>query len=196
VIIATGVAQTWKLSGGFDGITETAWGRTLLVKVSVVAAWVAAGGVSRWMLRHAGVATLGRTVAVEAVLGIAVVALAAGMVGLAPQPTAESQVFSSTLTTAGVIVDVIVTPGQVGGNEMHLVITPPGGSLQPVAGATARVSLPERDVPNAPVTLTAEGSNHFGGPLTLPYAGTWTLELIIETEPGNSVLLVTQVPIP
>jgi hypothetical protein len=148
------------------------------------------------MLRHAGVATLGRTVAVEAVLGIAVVALAAGMVGLAPQPTAESQVFSSTLTTAGVIVDVIVTPGQVGGNEMHLVITPPGGSLQPVAGATARVSLPERDVPNAPVTLTAEGSNHFGGPLTLPYAGTWTLELIIETEPGNSVLLVTQVPIP
>jgi hypothetical protein len=79
---------------------------------------------------------------------------------------------------------------------MHLVITPPGGSLQPVAGATARVSLPERDVPNAPVALTAEGSNHFSGPLTLPYSGTWTLELIIETEPGNSVLLVTQVPIP
>jgi len=196
LIVATGVAQTWKLSGGFDGITETAWGRTLLVKVSVVAALVAVGGVSRWLLRHTGAASLGRTVAVEAVLGIAVLALAAGMVGLAPQPAAETQVFSSTLTTAGVIVDVIVTPGQVGGNEMHLVITPPGGSLQPVAGATARVSLPERDVPNAPVTLAAEGSNHFGGPLTLPYAGTWTLELIIETEPGNSVLLVTQVPIP
>ena len=196
LIVATGVAQTWKLSGGFDGITETAWGRTLLVKVSVVAALVAVGGVSRWLLRHAGAASLGRTVAVEAVLGIAVLALAAGMVGLAPRPAAEAQVFSSTLTTAGVIVDVIVTPGQVGGNEMHLVITPPGGSLQPVAGATARVSLPERDVPNAPVTLTAEGSNHFSGPLTLPYAGIWTLELIIETEPGNSVLLVTQVPIP
>jgi copper transport protein len=196
VIVATGVAQTWKLSGGFDGITDTAWGRTLLVKVAVVTALVAVGGVSRWMLRHAGVASLGRTVAVEAVLGVAVVALAAGMVGLAPQPAAESQVFSSTLTTAGVIVDVTVTPGRVGGNEMHLVITPPGGSLQPVTGASARVSLPERDIPDAPVTLTADGPNHFSGPLTLPYAGSWTLELIIETEPGNSVLLVAQVPIP
>ena len=160
VIVATGVAQTWKLSGGFDGITDTAWGRTLLVKVAVVTALVAVGGVSRWMLRHAGVASLGRTVAVEAVLGVAVVALAAGMVGLAPQPAAESQVFSSTLTTAGVIVDVTVTPGRVGGNEMHLVITPPGGSLQPVTGASARVSLPERDIPDAPITLTADGPNH------------------------------------
>ena len=196
VIVATGLAQTWKLAGGFDNVTETAWGRTLLVKVSVVAALVAVGGVSRWLLRHAGVSSLGRTVAVEAVLGIAVLALAAGMVGLAPRPAAESQVFSSTLTTAGVIVDVTVTPGQVGGNQIHLVITPPGGSLQPVTGATARVSLPDRDIPNAPVTLAAEGPNHFSGLLTLPYAGTWKLELIVETSPGSTVLLSADVPIP
>jgi copper transport protein len=196
VLVATGVAQTWKLSGGFDGITDTAWGRTLLVKVTVVAALVAAAGVSRWLLRHTGVASLGRTVAIEAVLGVAVLALAAGLVGLGPRPAAESQVFSTTLTTAGVIVDLTVTPGQVGGNEMHVIVTPPGGSLQPVAGATARVSLPERDIPAAPVELAAEGTNHFSGAVTLPYAGTWTLEVIIETTPGATVLLVAQVPIP
>jgi copper transport protein len=196
VLVATGVAQTWRLSGGFDGITDTAWGRTLLVKVTVVAALVAVAGVSRWLLRHTGVASLGRTVAIEAVLGVAVLALAAGLVGLGPRPAAESQVFSTTLTTAGVIVDLTVTPGQVGGNEMHVIITPPGGSLQPVVGATARVSLPERDIPAAPVALAAEGANHFSGAVTLPYAGTWTLEVIIETTPGATVLLVTQVPIP
>ena len=47
VIVATGVAQTLKLSSGIDELTDTDWGRLLLVKVTVVVTLLAIAGVSR-----------------------------------------------------------------------------------------------------------------------------------------------------
>ncbi len=196
VLVVTGVAQANRLSGGFDGLTDTTWGRTLLAKVSVVVMLVAIAGVSRWLLRNSGVRSLGRTVAAEAVLGIAVLALSAGLVSESPRPPVERQVFSTSLASAGVLVDLTITPGGVGQNEMHVVITPPGGSLAPVAGATARVSLPEQEIPDTPVELVADGTNHFTGTVGFPLSGTWTLELLVEVSVGNTVLIVTEVPVP
>lgn len=196
VLVATGVAQALQLSGGLDGITETTWGRTLLAKLSVVVVLVAIGGVSRWLLRHAGPRSLGRTVAAEAVLGIAVLAISAGLVGESPRPAAEQQIFTASLASAGVIADLTVTPGGVGQNEMHVVVTPPGGSLTPVADVTARISLPEQQIPDTPVALTADGSNHYSGQVAFPLSGEWTLELLVEVSVGNTILIVTQVPIP
>lgn len=195
VLVVTGLAQANRLSGGLGNLTDTTWGRTLLAKVSVVVVLVAVAGVSRWLLRHSGRASIGRTVAAEAVLGIVVLALSAGLVGESPRPSTERQVFTTTLASAGVIVDVTITPGGVGQNEMHVIVTPPGGSLTPVASVTARVSLPEQEIPDAPVDLVAEGANHYSGPVSFALPGTWTLELIIEVSPGNNVLVVTEIPL-
>ncbi len=85
VIVATGVAQTLKLAGGLDDLTATSWGRTLLVKVVVVTVLVAVGGVSQWLLRHDGPSALKRNVLVEALIGIAVIGLAAALVALPPR---------------------------------------------------------------------------------------------------------------
>ena len=145
VIVATGVAQTLKLAGSLDDVASTSWGRTLLVKVAVVTVLVAIGGVSQWLLRNDGPAALKRNVLVEAVIGIAVVGLAAALVALPPQSVAASKVFTTTLTNQGVIADVTVTPGRVGQNEIHLVITPPGGSISPVISTTVQaVQAPGR----------------------------------------------------
>ncbi len=92
VIVATGVAQTLKLAGSLDDISNTSWGRTLLVKVAVVTILVAIGGVSQWLLRNDGPSGLKRTVLVEALIGIGVVGLAAALVALPPQAVAESKV--------------------------------------------------------------------------------------------------------
>lgn len=196
VLVATGVIQAAKLSGGFGGLTDTTWGRTLLVKLSVVVVLVVVGGVSRWLLRHADLRSLGRTVACEAVLGIAVLTVSAALVGESPRPPAEQQVFSASLASAGVIADVTITPGRVGQNEMHVLVTPPGGGLRPVQAMTARISLPDEQIPDTPVELVADGTNHFTGAVAFPRAGEWTLELIIEVAVGNTVLIVSQVPIP
>ncbi|MEP7201353.1 MAG: copper resistance protein CopC [Ilumatobacteraceae bacterium] len=88
VIVATGAAQTLKLAGSLDDVASTSWGRTLLVKIAVVTVLVAIGGVSQWLLRNDGPAALKRTVFAEALVGIAVVGLAAALVALPPQGVA------------------------------------------------------------------------------------------------------------
>ncbi len=196
VIVVTGTLQAIELAGGLDAITETDWGRRLLVKVSIVAVLVALGGVSRWLLRASGAASLRRTVAAEAVVGLLVLGVTAAMLDLPPVAVAKSQVFNTAITEAGVLADVTVTPGRVGTNEVHVVLTPPGGSLTPIVAATARVALPERDIPAAPVELTLIGSNHYTGVITFPYTGQWRLDLVVEVTAGSTVLLRTTIPVP
>ena len=137
VIVATGVAQTLKLAGNLDDVTSTSWGRTLLVKVAVVTVLVAIGGVSQWVLRNDGPPALKRNVLVEALIGIGVVGLAAALVALPPQSVGGIEgLHHDADRTQGVIADVTVTPGRVGQNEVHLVITPPGGGIDPVVSTT------------------------------------------------------------
>lgn len=196
LIVATGVAATLKLAGGLDDVTATTWGRLLLAKVMVVIAMVAVGGVSRWMLHHDGAGSIRRTVAIEAVMGLLIVGLAAGMVGQPPRPPVAAAPFSQTVTANGVIAAVSISPGSVGGNDIHVVVTPPGGSIDPVANVTARVSLPAANVPFSPVTLASEGPNHYSGKITFPRSGVWTMELIINITESDSALLKTTVTIP
>ena len=196
VIVVTGVAQTLKLAGGLSDVTATDWGRMLLTKVMLVIAMVAVAGVSRWLLHHDGAGSIRRTLAVEAVIGVAVIALAAGIVGQPPRLGTPSEVHTATVTANGVIADVTVTPGRVGGNDIHVVITPPGGSLTPVASATARVMLPAEEVPESPVELTADGPNHYSGRVTFPRSGEWSLEIVVNVTESSSVLLKDTVVIP
>ncbi|MFZ4721067.1 MAG: copper resistance CopC/CopD family protein [Ilumatobacteraceae bacterium] len=196
VIVATGVAQTLKLAGGLDDVTATTWGRMLLAKVMLVIVMVAIGGVSRWLLHHDGPGSLRRTVLVEAVIGIVVIGLAAGMVAQPPRPSVPAIPFNATVSSNGVLAAVSISPGGVGSNEIHVLITPPGGSITPVSGLTGRVSLPAQGIPNSPIEFTAEGANHFSGNITFPESGEWTLELIVAVTESESALIKTTVTIP
>lgn len=196
VIVVTGVLQTVKLAGGLDDVTATTWGRMLLAKVMLVIAMVALGGVSRWLLHHDGAGSLRRTVLVESLIGIVVVALAAGMVAQPPRPAVPAIPFNATVSANGVLAAVSISPGSVGSNEIHVLITPPGGSITPVAELTARVSLPAQGIPNSPITFTPEGPNHFSGTVTFPEPGEWTLELIVAVTESDRALIKTTVPIP
>jgi copper transport protein len=190
VIIGTGLLQTWKLAKGFSDVAATDWGRLLLAKVLLVVVILAVAAVSRWLLIREGVASMRRTVISEAVIGIIVVGLAAGMVAQPPRPSIPHRDFAANLSTpAGLIANVTVGPGQVGSNDIHIIITSPGGSLTPVVGVTARVSLPKGGIPNSPITLKAEGPNHYSGKVTFPKSGVWTVELLVQVTDSNTVLL-------
>jgi copper transport protein len=196
VIVLTGALQAWELAGGVEDLTDTSWGRTLLVKLSVVSVIVAIGAVSRWLLQNVGVPSIRRTVMAEAALGTVVLAFTASLVTLPPTNDSAGEVFNATLTQAGLIADITVTPGRVGSNEVHLVLTPPGGAIQPVVSAQARMSLDSEGVPATPVSLEPDGPNHYTGTITLPFDGEWSLDLIVEVTQGNTLLLTTTVPIP
>ncbi|MGD9995294.1 MAG: copper resistance protein CopC [Ilumatobacteraceae bacterium] len=195
VAVVSGSVQMFKLGGDLDDFTETGWGRTLLAKLAIVVVLLAIAGVSRWLLANVGVASVRRTVMAEAGFGIVVLAVAASLVSQPPQPIDQASVFSASLAQGGVLVDVTLTPGRVGANELHLVVTSPGGSLTPVSDASARMELPSRSIPTTPVTIEQDGANHYTGSITLPFEGDWTLEIVIEVTPGNTVLMSTPVPI-
>jgi putative copper export protein len=84
VIVATGAAQTLRLAD-LDDVSQTSWGRTLLVKLAAVTVLIALGGVSQWLLRHDGPSSVRRNVLVEALIGVGVIGLAAALIALAPQ---------------------------------------------------------------------------------------------------------------
>lgn len=196
MIVITGVAQTLKLSGGLGDIAANAWGRLLLAKLVLVAALLAIAAVSHRLLRRDGAGSLGRHLVAEAALGIAIVALAAGMAAQPPESARPSQPFGQTIASGEVIASVTITPGWVGSNEVHILVTPPGGSLAPVHSVSARVSLIEEGIPLSPVTLVEEGPNHYSGLITFSRSGEWTFELVIDSTESESTLLSTMVPIP
>jgi copper transport protein len=196
VIVVSGGWQTWLLLDSLSDLTETDWGRALLVKVAIVVVLVTLGGVSRWLLRHDGATEIRRLVISEVVIGAIVLGVTAGLVATPPVPPVPASAFTVSMAQGSLIADVSVGPGRVGSNEIHIVLSPPGGTLQAVVSAQARISLPAENLPAVPVVLTSDGPNHYIGTVQIPQAGDWTLDLIVEPQENSTVLLSTTLPIP
>ncbi len=196
VVIATGVTQGFKMSGGIGNLGETSWGKSLIAKSLIVVLIIGLGGLSRAALRRRGPSSLRASVFGEALLSVAVIGLAAALTSLPPSAPPPSQVFNVALTQAGTVADISLTPGSVGLNEVHIIVTPPGGNLRPIVGLKARMSLESAGVSNVEVALTSNGPNHYTGTVTLPFAGAWSMDVIIDIAEGQTSLLSTSVPIP
>lgn len=196
VIVISGGWQTFLLLDSLSDLTETDWGRALLVKVAIVVVLVTLGGVSRWLLHHDGATEIRRLVVSEVAIGAIVLGVTAGLVATPPVPPVQSSAFVVSVAQGSLIANVSVGPGRVGSNEIHIVFAPPGGALQAVVSAEARISLPAEDLPAVPVVLTPDGPNHYVGTVQIPQGGDWTLDLIVEPQENSTVLLTTTLPIP
>ncbi len=194
VVVVTGIAQAWRQVGTVHDLTGTAWGRYLIVKLAVAAVVIAMGAVARWMLRDVGNHSLRGSMMVEAALSVVVVGLAAGLVAVPPRQAAAAHSFHTTLTEAGYLVDVTVQPATVGTNELHVLITPPGGGLTPVTGLQARATPVDGSLPPSPIPTTSAGPNHYIGQWLVAGGGSWTLELIVASASGTTAVK-TVVPI-
>jgi copper transport protein len=194
IAVVTGVVQGLHLLGGLGSITDSSYGKYLLVKVVVVVAAVVLGARARSQLVRSGSPSFGKTIRVEASLMVAVLAVTAMLVGTSPQDSGLStpQVFSATQIRSGIVADLSVFPTRVGTAEVHVVLTPPGGALKPVTNVSVSLALPSRQIPPIPVKMYELGPNHWTGVVSIPYSGEWTFETRVQpTE--NSTLLYTAV---
>lgn len=191
VIVATGVTQAWLMMDGLGNIFETNYGRTLLVKTTAVTVLVSLGLLSRKTLKLNGPASVKRVVGTELFVGLIIVAISALLIGTSPRPSQTAEPFIATLVRSTVIAEVTITPTRVGQAEMHIIITPPGGSLGQVIRVDARMSLPERNIPSIPITLVKIGPNHFSGMVNIAFSGTWDLELLVVPTPNTTLLFQT-----
>ena len=195
LVVLTGLWQAWHLVDDLGDITETEWGRGLLVKTSIVVVALSLAGLGRWLLRRGPVADIGRLIAVEAVMAVAVLAVTAVMVAKPPEASATPNVYRESLAEAGYIVDVIVSPGLVGNNEVHVTVAPPGGTLDRVESVDVRITLPDSELPTVDVLMGEVGVNHFSGTVAILYPGSWQLEIVLTPDPSSSVLLSGEIDI-
>ncbi|MBU3690004.1 MAG: hypothetical protein B7C54_02025 [Acidimicrobiales bacterium mtb01] len=208
--VATGVWQTWHLGGGLTQLSDTEWGRWLLVKVALAVVVITLGFVARLVISHAAEPTdaeqlaadderrrrgLRRLMAVEVAVAVLVLGATATLVAESPEVQAAPNIFSSQLIQGDLIADITVTPGNVGSNEIHVSLSPSGGTLQRMESVTMRMTYPDPSLPPVAVQVTESGPNHYIGRVALLSAGTWTLEVLVQPDPSRSIRFATDVPI-
>jgi copper transport protein len=192
IAVISGVVQGLHLLGGISGITDSSYGKFLLLKTAIVLAVIVLGAKARAQLVDSRGAQFGKTIRFEATLMVIVLAITALLVGTSPSErgTGGSQSFSATQIRSGIVADLSVLPTHVGTAEVHVVLTPPGGALKPVTEVTVEMSLPARDIPAIPVKLYELGPNHWTGVVNIPYSGTWLFESRVKPT-ANQTLLYT-----
>ena len=194
IMVATGVAQAWRMMEGFQNIFSTTYGIVLSVKVLLVVVAIAAGTRARQLFKSKKVEQqdlkeikFSKTIVVESMIGIVVLAVTAVLVSVPPLSVSGAAAFETSVVQANVIADIRVTPARVGEVEVHVVLSPPGGALQSIEEATARISLVAEEIPAIPIDLKLIGVNHFQAALLVPRAGDWLLEIFVNSEPGKSL---------
>ncbi len=188
-VAASGGALAWREVRTLDGLTGTGYGRLLLAKVAVVAVVAGLGAYNHFRLvpalqagkGRAATAQLRRTLRVEALALLLVLALTSVLVVVTP---------ARTLAAGGVVervvalgehgsVQVTVAPARAGFNQIHLYLFDVDGRPADIAeSVTLALSLPEADL--GPITREAAraGPAHLQvDGRDLAVSGRWTVQV-------------------
>jgi copper transport protein len=223
VIVVSGVVQAYRQVGSIDALTNTDYGRLLLVKTAFVVVAVAIAWGSRRLIQGApgpapvalaaGAAVLERsdiddaslgrtrrrlrrTIGAEIALAAAVLAVTSLLVASAPAIADVGKPFSATITQGDRLASITVDPARTGRNTMHVYISTPGGALDKAQDITVRITLPARDLGPIPVPVEDAGPNHvLSDNLQLPFPGDWQVEILAVFGQGEQVRFATTMPV-
>jgi copper transport protein len=195
VVVASGVVQALLLMDGIGNLTKTSYGKALIAKVCVVGVMLICAAIVRRRFYESGVSRLRAVLCAEVVVGLVVLSITSGMVAASPRPTVSNAPFSTALVQGDVIANITISPPRVGESEMHVIVSPPNGSLDPVLAIKARFSLASSNVPPIQAELNAVGPNHFVGYIQFVYPGEWKVDVIVSPDANSEVLYSTQLSI-
>lgn len=220
-LIVGGGALAFNELGSFGAITSTSYGRALLVKVGVVAVILAVAGLNRFRLlprllvnaAPAGGAVdessspsgshwraLARTVRLEVLGIVVVVALSALLVNLTPgnAGTAPSGPFEQTVDFRGGYVSLEIIDNRPGTNSFHVTFLDSSRrSADPVLSAALELRLPSADLGPIKRDMVKAGAGHFilENVSDLSIAGDWTITLSVRVSEFDSDRVTFQDPI-
>jgi copper transport protein len=180
VLGVTGVYLAWRQSGVIGALPATDFGKLLLLKGGIAVAILALAALSRRAVQSGGGVT--RTVAGEACLGVAVLAVTATLVNTAPaRVTYVDPVNTTVAGPAGTRVQVKLDPAKSGRNVLDVYLTKRDGSLLAVPEVTARLIPAGSAGPLNVALASAEPGHYVADRLEVPFAGDWKLRLQIRT---------------
>lgn len=195
VIVITGTLQAWLMLDGFGQILDSRYGRTLIVKVCLVIVLIALGAVSRKAMQRKQSGTLRQSMGIEVLFGLIILALTSTLVAMPPKGEIEPAPLSSSSFQGQMIVELSLTSARVGQSEVHIVVAMADGSFIQVDSATARMSMPSRNIPNGPIVLQETRPNHFSGLTEFAYSGEWVVEILVKQTASSTTLFKIAVEI-
>jgi len=196
----TGTILTWRILGSWHGFVDTSFGRTLLVKLTLVAAVVLLAAVNRWRLlprlqtavadgitATAATDRLRRAIRVEGLVLVGVLAVTGVLVDRSPEPAPSSANASSPGVTRasadadGIRVSIVLDPSRVGSNSLTVTLKDKTGSAL-VPYAEPAFSLVHGDLRLADQPFVEHEPGTYHAEVLLPKAGSWTAEVTVRTD--------------
>jgi copper transport protein len=211
----TGVVNAWRQLDGLDSITDSTYGKWLLVKVLLVGVVVVAAAVSRRQVRQRStidavpaVSTVGaasapptdptglhRSVMVE-LAGIAVALVAT--VGLVnsppPQALADADPVPVTVTATqgNWMAQIDLVPAATGGTTMHVYLLATDGSRDVADEITVSATLPAQELGPIDIPTIPVAPNHVTtDDAVFPIPGVWELTVTARFGEFDQIVLTT-----
>ena len=208
VVALSGVVQALRQLGSLNALTNTSYGTLLIWKVIAVAMLIAIAAVSRQATHGKALgritadsvtidrARLVRVVVIEAVLAVVILGVTSLLIAANPTVANGPTTFSQSLVSNDYIVSVVVSPGGVGSNDLHLYITSPTISTAGPDSVTVEISDPSRSIDPIAIEVSTAGVGHYTTAAAIfPYPASWTLHISAIYNSFDKVQWTTVVPI-
>jgi copper transport protein len=187
-LVAAGATIAWFLIGDLTALLTTPYGLALSAKITLVAGMLALAAVNKWRLvpglstGAVAMARLRRSIALEAALGLAVIAATTALTGVPPPTGAHGPrdgVAAKTVSAKAGALDLLLTvaPSQPGVNTLDLTITS-GGKPRKVMEVTLHLERPDLGIQaiTRPMQHVGPGRYRLEGP-ELAVAGSWRIRI-------------------
>ncbi len=202
-LVATGIAQSYLYLGSPGALISTGYGRTLLVKLIIIAPLFGLAAINRWAIvpRLAGLARLWRplmlVVRLEACLALCVALIAAAVGITTPARSAQAPPEAPPkLILGGAAGDmnltITIAPAGLGANTIAIAATGTGGAaLTGEARYLVSVRALSQDIPPVTLRLDArpDGSAIGKGPF-IAAPGWWSVDVVVRRRGVKDVSLV------
>jgi copper transport protein len=206
ILIITGPTLLWFLDDNVASLTDSTYGKLILIKIGIAAVMIAFGGLYQIkFLKNTHdyekldiSKKISKPLKFEAGLGIALLAVVALLVN-SSLPAGEIQSadalqgtfgFESTLFSENAKFDVKVLPAGIGSNTISVIVSSYDNKpLADISGVKIKVSNPQKNISpiEADVTENIQDSiTKYSGDATFGFAGNWQIELEAQrTENSN-----------
>ena len=206
ILIITGPTLLWFLDDNVASLTDSTYGKLILIKIGIAAVMIAFGGLYQVkFLKNTHdfeklniSKKISKPLKVEAGLGIALLAVVALLVN-SSLPAGEIQSadalqgtfgFESTLFSENAKFDVKVLPAGIGTNTISVIVSSYDNKpLADISGVKIKVSNPQKNISpiEADVTENIQDSiTKYSGDAIFGFAGNWQIELEAQrTENSN-----------
>ena len=156
----------WRQLGTISGITESSYGRWLVIKLVLVILVVGVAAFSRRMVHTRGddaSTVVRRSIGFE-IAGIVLDPRRDRRARELPPPVEVPEIVSVSAVVGARVAQVELEPAVTGGTEMHVYITSPSGALDRADEISVRAELPEADIPPFEVDVSRPVSTMWSAP--------------------------------